>query len=633
MASYYIDFVGGNDAANGTSTGTPWKHCPGDANATGVPAALTPQPGDKFFFKGGVSYRGIPNLDCDGTAGSPIEFIGNEWGGVAIMDGSKVIASPTWTPCVDAADCNGNPHWAEVYHTPIPSGMTDCLPQMIMDKSVFIGFAQAPQPYDNIFFERIDTEWYVTPPEDVTQTELVNTTVFVSPDPDYYADCFLGLWVQGNSVDTLPILSYDPVAHSVTYDASHPPYDDRDGYFSIFGNPADIYEGSYAVNTSQNRLYLWPPGSVDPNAHEFAFGFLRGGFGIRDHEYIVIRGFKGMGFFQGLNEAGELGYFAFISGSGSGLCDGCEVSDNELLFLRSLAATPAIHLGQGSDQVIADNIIHDNTFGRGIATLDCDNMTISGNLCYRFNGTGIFASSNRDSLIELNTIHDILGIHGNAISPYTGCQNVRVTRNKIKNVNTLITYETSTNLQVDNNEVNCNNLDQRCLDNGGMMGYVRFWNNTIANNPNGTSWIIGSSPAATYSVKNNGIAGGGKVGNNNIYTALANYQQPKSPPPPYPNVEGWNPGPGDIMDGSNAQMYVSANDLRLKPGSIGIGAGEDLSAFFTTDIEGNTRTAPWDVGAYAYNFTPPPPVIGTGIVGSQGFLIQAETGRNLLKDT
>ena len=41
-------------------------------------------------------------------------------------------------------------------------------------------------------------------------------------------------------------------------------------------------------------------------------------------------------------------------------------------------------------------------------------------------------------------------------------------------------------------------------------------------------------------------------------------------------------------------------DFTLKSGSNAIGAGTDLSAYFTNDITGATRSVPWDIGAFAY---------------------------------
>jgi len=55
-ATYYVDYDAGSDAAAGTSTGAAWKHCPGDANATGTAASTSLSAGDTVIFKGGVTY-------------------------------------------------------------------------------------------------------------------------------------------------------------------------------------------------------------------------------------------------------------------------------------------------------------------------------------------------------------------------------------------------------------------------------------------------------------------------------------------------------------------------------------------------------------------------------------------------
>jgi len=64
---YYVDYVGGSDSNNGTSTSTPWKHAPGMEGVTGVPAAIDnfagagcpsecDYGGVGFIFKGGVTW-------------------------------------------------------------------------------------------------------------------------------------------------------------------------------------------------------------------------------------------------------------------------------------------------------------------------------------------------------------------------------------------------------------------------------------------------------------------------------------------------------------------------------------------------------------------------------------------------
>lgn len=49
---------------------------------------------------------------------------------------------------------------------------------------------------------------------------------------------------------------------------------------------------------------------------------------------------------------------------------------------------------------------------------------------------------------------------------------------------------------------------------------------------------------------------------------------------------------------------AAAGDLTLAPGASAIGTGTNLSAYFTTDKLGVTRTVPWTVGAYAFTSDP-----------------------------
>jgi hypothetical protein len=79
-ATYYIDNSAGLDSANGTSTATAWRHCPGDPAATGNPASASLQSGDTIIFKGGI-------YNLTGTSG-----IALKWGGVT-YDGNS---AGTW---------------------------------------------------------------------------------------------------------------------------------------------------------------------------------------------------------------------------------------------------------------------------------------------------------------------------------------------------------------------------------------------------------------------------------------------------------------------------------------------------------------------------------------------------------
>ena len=91
-ATYFVDYVGGADANNGTATSSPFKHCPGDDNAIGTAASTTLAGDDIVIFKGGVIYAGSVDLDWSGTSGHVITYDGNSagtWGtGKAIIQGA-----------------------------------------------------------------------------------------------------------------------------------------------------------------------------------------------------------------------------------------------------------------------------------------------------------------------------------------------------------------------------------------------------------------------------------------------------------------------------------------------------------------------------------------------------------------
>lgn len=85
-ATYYIDYVGGSDAAAGTSSGAAWKRCPG---MTGFTGSYSHAAGDRFIFKGGVVWPASvqPLIAAnDGTSNSwdyygvdKTWFAGNSW--------------------------------------------------------------------------------------------------------------------------------------------------------------------------------------------------------------------------------------------------------------------------------------------------------------------------------------------------------------------------------------------------------------------------------------------------------------------------------------------------------------------------------------------------------------------------
>jgi hypothetical protein len=77
----------------------------------------------------------------------------------------------------------------------------------------------------------------------------------------------------------------------------------------------------------------------------------------------------------------------------------------------------------------------------------------------------------------------------------------------------------------------------------------------------------------------------------------------------------------DFIEQSDCQEHINGNvdpllDANYKPqaGSLAIGNGVDMSAYFTTDMDGNTRSGSWDIGAFeGYDVPAPSPPKGLRI--------------------
>jgi hypothetical protein len=59
---------------------------------------------------------------------------------------------------------------------------------------------------------------------------------------------------------------------------------------------------------------------------------------------------------------------------------------------------------------------------------------------------------------------------------------------------------------------------------------------------------------------------------------------------------------GSASFASYTRYGGSRNDLHLTAGDMtDIGTGRDMSAYFSTDRDGNARVDPWDIGAYKFS--------------------------------
>lgn len=71
---------------------------------------------------------------------------------------------------------------------------------------------------------------------------------------------------------------------------------------------------------------------------------------------------------------------------------------------------------------------------------------------------------------------------------------------------------------------------------------------------------------------------------------------------------------GSCSNQNPAFVDAAGGDFHLTAGAFPVANGVDLSAYFTTDRDGVTRTVPWDSGAYKYTGSTPPAATAGGAI-------------------
>jgi hypothetical protein len=246
------------------------------------------------------------------------------------------------------------------------------------------------------------------------------------------------------------------------------------------------------------------------------------------------------------------------------------------------------------------------------------NSLIDDNIVYQGGDIGIqiyhggSAGAADNTIISNNDVYDNCNMAGQGCAGMTiwDGSNQKVFGNKVHNQST-----TGSN----NGGINIGRNCTGCL----------VYNNLVYNNPGDGIANVFSTSVGTYNntIYGNGLAaisiGSGSASNNtvrnNILFSNSN------------NSVSVGTAPGLVQDHNlttNPFFLNAANaDFHLTSSSTGaIGQSTDLSATFTTDFAGTTRTAPWDIGAYKYGagtvtmtITPTSPISSPAISTTTSF--------------
>ena len=610
MALYYIDYDAGSDSNNGTSTGTPWKHCPGDAAATDTAAAATLAAGDTVRFKGGVIYRGGSFAAAtiegkwSGSEGSPITYVGNkagDWGtGAAIIDGSTVVTG--WAVCATQEEALGNPNYANIWKVARPSATNDILNLNLFQDDVPCVIASDPQVSDPFFFDN-RAEYATFAPGAYVHPDTFTHADLDQASASYWDYAYIALYTNPSEMNYAAVETFDPDTDTIVFadlGGSRTAYDGT-SYWMMF-NHIDHLTAAGEYVLVNGVIYFWPFDGDNPNteatvtctAATQAFGLK--GFDYLTFDSLTVQKYSGPGWANGC---------AFFNNTSGQLCYSPTIQNCTIRWCRNgdgTQTTNAIDLRYCQDIVIKDNLIYECPLKRGMTLVSPTGAEVTGNTVHDMGGTGIYFSGVVNGLIARNLLYDNPGIHGNGITLYSSCDNCFVYANNVSGSGVAeITIQDSTNLTFMGNILR-NQLSRSFGNWSGCSGLIAL-NNTMNDVTYlGTGWTV---------IKNN---------------IFHNY----SPPDGANSSNNWN-----TTTTAPALLFTDDDnaDYSLKDGTLAIDSGVDVSGWIpegfnvstATDYAGTTwpDNVLYDGGALEYASAEEAPVSLRFTIGGKQF---ARTG-------
>jgi concanavalin A-like lectin/glucanase superfamily protein len=288
----YIDYESGDDANDGLTKTTPWKHHPWDANATGK--AKECEGIHTYVFKRGAIYRGALTAAESGVPGNPIRLTSDpDWGtGEACLFGSEQIKDG-WKRC-DAQSAPGIPQPEKVWYRDMA---TDQPPWALWETRgedvIRIPIARAPN-------------WTITNPDDpqkdwwtwkgrakVPDNGGIDPEHITSDDPHFYDGGAVYTEWSGNmgTVYRREVQAYDVKEHALRCGKG------RAGNRYFIENVRGLLDapGEYFYARTPpfaQRLYVRMPEGRDPNTCVLEASRIKWLIVLRDKSNIVISGLR-----------------------------------------------------------------------------------------------------------------------------------------------------------------------------------------------------------------------------------------------------------------------------------------------------------------------------------------------------
>ena len=377
----YVDFDAGNDAQDGKTRQSAWKHHPWDANATGQSKAC--QGIQTYVFKGGVVYRGALKAAESGVSGNPIRLTCDPtWGkGMGILYGSTQIKGG-WKKA-SGVDAPGIPQPENVWWIDLgkdydldPDGAKfSAMWQVTGDKVERLHIARKPK-YDLSDPNDPVKNWPAWSAYDAKTGTFTSPTLKGLGDKDLLNGATI--WTEGDFLMAAATRfdarwSYDPESGSVSSPSmakrsfSRIP---RAQVHFMIENVAKFLDapGEYFFTVKgpkAGRLYVYPAGGVDPNGVVFEVAQVGYPLSMTNQHDILVSGLE----FR-YNDPDEGGPRDWTVQEGSpapcvrivGNCANITVKNCRFYYVANAVWAGARPKGEGgpADEVMDNIVISDN---------------------------------------------------------------------------------------------------------------------------------------------------------------------------------------------------------------------------------------------------------------------------------
>lgn len=597
-ATYYVDFDGGSDAADGRTPAAAFRHYPGDPGAEGAAAAVTLAPGDTVIFKGSVHYRGHLVVKWAGRQGQPITYDGNTAGafgkGPAILDGGEPITG--WRRAAAAAECGGNADFAKIWTARVPTGVKGLAAftaGLVQDDQMLYP-AQYPNPEDPFYGDKLDT--FLQLKSGMTETSITDARLEEMGGPALVGG-YACVFVTGNDMKFVPIASYDAAAKRIAFSGKT---QTPAGYYAVanslspkvFDRPGEYVFVDKPDAEGRHAVYIRPWDDADPSKGSVTYIARPLGVDMgQGRHYVTVQGFR----IQNYQEAIHVRE-----------ADGVVIRDNEITRIRQTGFANAVNASRVNDFLFADNHAHHMPKMRTVVAHTGERVVYQGNTVVRGGRSPLVFYNISFGRIIANHITDCRGMHSNGISIYVNCHDILVARNEVHNSNIAMTLQNAENIYV---------VDNVFTSPGGAA--VGLWGGTphkghvFANNliySSRRSIYLNTDAVSGCTFTNNILSGfdGIRLGDDNtlshnLYTM---------------SRKGLREGELVVEDPTRVFADAAKGDFHLRPTGPAVDMGADVSALlpgdkfpgfdFGADFDGRPRKfgPRVDIGPYEAEYPP-----------------------------